>query len=118
MDIKLLKWNANEQAFEPNVQQKPRVDDPTSLQSFFKLYNLDLHFPYSFSDLSKLFFQKYSWKTPSRLNEEAYVYLVNAHKYSGLARMRYRCRMYHKPQTWELENGLRNQYYEMWKKEN
>lgn len=117
LDIKLLKWNANEQAFEPSVQQKPRVDDPTSLQSFFKLYNPDLHFPYSFSDLSKIFFQKYSWKTPSRLNEEAYVYLVNAHKYSGSARMRYRCRMYHKPQTWELENGLRNQYYEMWKKE-
>lgn len=72
----------------------------------------------SFEDISMRFFQNHSWKTPSRLNEEAYVYLENAHKYSGSTRMRYRCRMYHKPQGWELENGLRNQYYEMWKKGN
>ena len=70
------------------------------------------------AELSAKFFQQFPWKTPEQLNEEAHVYLEQSQKYSGSQRWRYRCRMYHQPQAWELENGLRNQYYEMWKKDN
>lgn len=101
--------------FHCAVERKQREDDTTALQAFLNLYNQDLNITFSYKDISMRFFQNHSWKTPARLNEEAYVYLENAHKYSGSARMRYRCRMYHKPQSWEMENGLRNQYYEMWK---
>ena len=69
------------------------------------------------SELSGQFFQQFPWKSPEKLNEEARVYLEQSKDYPGSQRWHYRCRMYHKPQTWELENGLRNQYYEMWKKE-
>ncbi len=111
----LLQWNSKDNNFECVAQQNQSEDVSTALQSFLNLYNPDFDIKCSFQEISMRFFQKYSWKTPSRLNEEAYVYLENAHKYCGSARMRYRCRMYHKPQSWELENGLRNQYYEMWK---
>ena len=112
----ILQWNTKENDFDCVVCQHLGEDLSTALQSFLELYNSDLNIKCSFKEISMRFFQKYPWKTPSRLNEEAYVYLQNAHKYSGSARMKYRCRMYHKPQSWELENGLRNQYYEMWKK--
>ena len=111
----LLQWNSKDNNFECVAQQNQSEDVSTALQSFLNLYNPDFDIKCSFQEISMRFFQKYSWKTPSRLNEEAYVYLENAHKYCGSARMRYRCRMYHKPQAWELEDGLRNQYYEMWK---
>ncbi len=70
------------------------------------------------AELSAKFFQQFPWKTPEQLNEEARVYLEQSQNYPGSQRWRYRCRMYHKPQSWELETGLRNQYYETWKKDN
>ena len=70
----------------------------------------------SIAVLSDQFFQQFPWKSPEKLTEEARVYLEQSKNYPGSQRWRYRCRMYHKPQSWELENGLRNQYYEMWKK--
>ena len=106
----LLQWNSKDNNFECVAQQNQSEDVSTALQSFLNLYNPDFEIKSSFQEISMRFFQKYSWKTPSRLNEEAYVYLENAHKYCGSKRMQYRCRMYHKPQGWELENGLRNQY--------
>jgi hypothetical protein len=115
LHFELLQWNAKENNLVCVAEQCQREDVSTALQSFLNLYNPDFDIKCSFQEISMRFFQKYSWKTPSRLNEEAYVYLENAHKYCGSARMRYRCRMYHKPQGWELEDGLRNQYYEMWK---
>lgn len=115
LHFELLQWNDKKNSFHCAVEREQKEDEATALQAFLNLYNQDLNITFSYKDISMRFFQNHSWKTPSRLNEEAYVYLENAHKYSGSTRMRYRCRMYHKPQSWELENGLRNQYYEMWK---
>ena len=88
-------------------------------QKDFENFNVaNLGITTSLAELSDLFFHQFSWKSPEKFNEEARVYLEQSKNYPGSQRWHYRCRMYHKPQAWELENGLRNQYYEMWKKEN
>ena len=63
---------------------------------------------------SRNIFQKYSWKEPRQFLREVETYLTEHHKYTGLAQWRYRARMLHKPQAWELEDSTRNTYYEMW----
>ncbi len=118
LGIELWQQNCERTDFKMIIHEEYEQEISCALQKFFHLYDNEFKIDFSFQEISMRFFQKYSWKTPSRLNEEAYVYLENAHKYCGSVRMRYRCRMYHKPQGWELENGLRNQYYEMWKNEN
>lgn len=117
LDFRLLQWNTEKKSYEMKMWNNYEDNASASLELFFEIYNPEIEIPYTFTELSMQFFQKFPWKSPSQLNEEAYVYLLNADKYSGSERMRYRCRMYHKPQSWELEDGLKNQYYERWKKE-
>ncbi len=88
-------------------------------QKDFENFNVaNLGITASLAELSAQFFQQFPWKSPEQLNKEVRVYLEQSQNYPGSQRWRYRCRMYHKPQSWELETGLRNQYYEMWKKDN
>lgn len=115
--FRLLQWNTERKSYEMKMWNNYDDNVSASLESFFEIYNPEIEIPYTFTELSMQFFQKFPWKSPFQLNEEAYVYLLNADKYSGSERMHYRCRMYHKPQAWELEDGLKNQYYERWKKE-
>ena len=100
------------------ISNEFKIDDFIFLQQKeFEIFNgASLGISESLAELSGQFFQQFPWKSPEKLNEEARVYLEQSKNYSGSQRWRYRCRMYHKPQTWERENGLKNQYYEMWKK--
>ena len=91
-------------------------EDIKTQEDFENFTETSLGISETFAELSTQFFQQFPWKSPTKLNEEARVYQEQSKNYPGSQRWRYRCRMYHKPQSWELENGLRNMYYEMWKK--
>ena len=98
------------------VDMEDKVEDtPDAVDYFSKSHGFKFNIPFSIFQASQRYFNRYSWKSPKQINSEAYVYITQAHKYPGSQCWRYRGRMYHKPQSWELSNGLRNQYYHMWK---
>lgn len=98
------------------VDMESKVEDtPDAIDYFSKSHGFKFNIPFSIFQASQRFFERYEWKTPSQINSEAFVYIANAYKHNGSKCMNYRGRMYHKPQSWELSNGLRNQYYYMWK---
>ena len=98
------------------VDMEDKVEDtPDAVDYFSKSHGFKFNIPFSIFQASQRYFNRYSWKSPKQINSEAYVYITQAHIYPGSQCWRYRGRMYHKPQSWELSNGLRNQYYHMWK---
>lgn len=100
------------------VDMEDKVEDkPDAIDYFSKSHGFKFNIPFSIFQASQRFFERYHWKSPIQLNSEAYVYITNANNHSGSKQWRYRGRMYHEPQSWELSDGLRNQYYHMWKDE-
>ena len=89
-------------------------DTPDAVDYFSKSHGFKFNIPFSIFQASQRYFSRYSWKTPSRLNSEAFVYIANRKKYIGSACWKYRGRMLHKPQAWEGSDGLDNWYCKKW----
>ena len=87
------------------------------LDDFLISKNLKDEFPLSLVTLSENFFKRYPYKHPDNKISEIKVYTRNSRKHTGRERWLYRARMYHHPESWEFEDGFRNKYYEIWKKE-
>ena len=98
-------------ASQENLSDEERQKE---LDDFLTSRNLKYEFPLTLTVLSENFFKRYPEKTPERLMDEVDVYIKGSAVHTGIERWKYRGRMYHHPQTWELEDGLRNQYYEIW----
>lgn len=98
-------------ASQVNLSDEERQKE---LDDFLTSRNLKDEFPLSLTVLSENFFKRYPEKTPEKLMAEVDVYIKSSAVHTGKERWEYRGRMYHHPQTWELEDGLRNQYYEIW----
>ena len=99
--------------FQESLSDEERQKE---LDDFLTSRNLAEEFPLSLLKLFKNFFKRYPEKTPEQLMAEIQVYIKGAAKHTGKERWKYRGRMYHHPQAWELEDGLKNQYYENWRK--
>ena len=117
LEMEFWQRESTNQNFELVDMESKVEDTPDAVDYFSKTHGFKFNIPFSIFQASQRFFERYNWKTPSQLNSEAFVYIANAHKHVGSNCMNYRGRMYHKPQSWELSNGLRNQYYYMWKSE-
>ena len=101
-------------AYQRNLSDEDRQKE---LDDFLTSKKLKEEFPLSLTKLSENFFKRYPYKHPDIKMSEIKVYIRNGAKHTGRERWLYRARMYHHPESWELEEGFRNKYYEMWKKE-
>lgn len=104
----VYSYRASQESLSTENHQK-------ELDAFLASKDLKEDFPLSLEVLSENFFKRYPEKAPEQLMSEINVYINRAAKHTGKERWEYRGRMYHHPQAWELEDGLRNQYYEIWK---
>ena len=113
-------WDQFSNVYGYRAYQKKLTDEEkqNELDVFLESKNLKKEFPLSLLTLSENFRKRYSHKSPEQIMSEAKVYIRNASKHTGKERWYYRGRMYHHPQAWELEQGIRNKYWEQWKKEN
>lgn len=101
-------------AYQKSLSDEDRQKE---LDAFLTSKNLKAEFPLSLAALSDNFFKRYPEKAPEQLMAEIKVYIKNNTNHTGRERWLYRARMYHHPESWELEDGFRNKYYENWKKE-
>ena len=104
----------NYRAFQKNLAVEERQKE---LDDFLVSKNLKDEYPILLSKLSENFFKRHPEKTPEQLMAEIKVYFNRAASHNGKQRWLYRGRMYHHPLYWELEDGLKNEYYEIWKEE-
>ena len=113
-------WDQFSNVYGYRAYQKKLTDEEkqNELDVFLESKNLKKEFPLSLLTLSENFRKRYSHKSPEQIMSEAKVYIRNASKHTGKECWYYRGRMYHHPQAWELEQGVRNKYWEQWKKEN
>ncbi len=102
-------------AYQKNLSDEEKQKE---LDDFLESKNLQNEYPLSLTTLSENFRKRYSYKSPEQLMHEVKVYIRHASNHTGKERWLYRARMYHHPQAWELEQGVRNKYWEQWKKEN
>ncbi len=91
-------------------------DTADAVDYFSKIHGFKFNIPFSIFQASQRFFARYSWKEPFQILSEAKVYIERAAIHSGFNQWQYRARMYHKPQSWELSDGLKNSYYDSWRK--
>lgn len=101
-------------AYQEKLSDEERQKE---LDDFLMSKNLKNEFPLSIAKLSENFFKRYPYRHPEMKMSEIKVYTRNGTNHTGRERWLYRARMYHHPQDWELKDGFRNKYYEMWKKE-
>lgn len=101
-------------AYQEKLSDEERQKE---LDGFLMSKNLKNEFPLSLSRLSENFFKRYPYRHPEMKMSEIKIYTRNGTNHTGRERWLYRARMYHHPQNWELKDGFRNKYYEMWKKE-
>lgn len=113
-------WDQFSNVYGYRAYQKKLTDEEkqNELDVFLESKNLKKEYPLSLLTLSENFRKRYSHKSPEQIMSEAKVYIRKASKHTGKERWYYRGRMYHHPQAWELEQGVRNKYWEQWKKEN
>lgn len=108
---------SNVYSYRAYQKQLSDEEKQKELDDFLESKNLKNEYPLSLITLSENFRKRYSYKSPEQLMSEVNVYTRNAPKHNSKERWLYRARMYHHPQDWELEQGVRNKYWEQWKKE-
>ena len=103
-------------SYRKNQNSHSAEERQKELDDFLTSRKLKDEFSLSLTVLSENFFKRYPEKTPEKLMAEVDVYIKGSAVHTGKERWEYRGRMYHHPESWELEDGSKNQYYENWRK--